>query len=217
MEKQVAEIKQTIVSMGGLVEKALVVIAEVLQSQRRDFLSQVQELEKQINQLHLEVDALCMKAIATQSPVAKDLRFTLAVIKMNADIERMGDQCISISYTIDEYQREQPLGEMKTIREMLGEVQKMVRMALDCFIQNKMELAEDVLKYDDQVDAYRNQVNVAMIDKMKKDPAFIPAAMDLIFMARNLERIADHCTNIAEDVIFVNTGKDVRHGGVHEQ
>ena len=217
MEKQVAEIRQTIVSMGGLVEKALAIIAEVLRNRNKDFLAQVQELEEQINQLHLDVDALCMKAIATQSPVARDLRFTLAVIKMNADIERMGDQCISISYTLEEYKKEQPLVEMKSIREMLTEVQKMVRMALDCFTQNRNDLANDVLLYDDRVDNLRNQINSAMIDKMKMDPSFIPAALDLIFMARNLERIADHCTNIAEDVIFVNTGRDVRHGGSHEQ
>jgi phosphate transport system protein len=216
LEKQVAEIKQSIVSMGGLVEKSLAVIAEVLEKNNLDFLVQVQEIEEQINQLHLDVDALCMKAIATQSPVARDLRFTLAVIKMNADIERMGDQCISISYALQEYQKEQPLAEIKSVREMLVEVQKMVRMALDCFTQNRNDLATDVLMNDDKVDHLRNQINSAMIEKMKKDPSFIPAAMDLIFMARNLERIADHCTNIAEDVIFVNTGRDVRHGGAHE-
>ncbi len=202
--------------MGGFVEKALVVLGENLQHPKKDLVQQVRQLEEKINQLHLEVDSLCMKLIATQSPVAKDLRFTLAVIKMNADIERMGDQCISISYAIDEYHREPPLSEMKLIQGMLKDVQKMVRMALDCFIQGNLELAEEVLEFDDQVDGLRNQVNDEMMKKMQTEPSFVPAAMDLIFMARNFERIADHCTNIAEDVIFVNTGKDIRHGGVHE-
>lgn len=216
MEKQLLEIKNSIVSMGGFVEKALVVLGESLQHQKKDLVQRVRELEEQINQLHVQVDSLCMKLIATQSPVAKDLRFTLAVIKMNADIERMGDQCISISYAIDEYHRELPLAEMKLIQDMLKDVQKMVRMALDCFIQGNLDLAEEVLEFDDQVDQMRNQVNEQMIKKMQMEPSFIPAAMDLIFMARNFERIADHCTNIAEDVIFVNTGKDIRHGGVHD-
>lgn len=202
--------------MSGFVEKALVLIGESLQNHKKDVVKDVRELEEKINQLHLQVDSQCMKLIATQSPVAKDLRFTLAVIKMNADIERMGDQCLSISYATEEYYREEPLAEMKLVQEMLKDVQKMLRMSLDCFIQGNLTMAEEVLEFDDQVDQSRNLIKDQMIKRMQKEPSLIPAAMDLIFMARNFERIADHCTNIAEDVIFVHTGKDIRHGGMHE-
>ena len=151
--------------------------------------------------------------MAKQGPVAKDLRMVIAIIKINTDLERMGDQLVNISYTAQDYLGRKPLQIVKEVSRMSEIVREMVRKSLDSFVRADPKAAEKVLQMDDSVDDLKNQVFHQMISHIKAYPADTEAALDIILIARNFERMGDHATNIAEDVIFVSTGKDIRHGG----
>lgn len=213
------EIKNLILSMGGYVERALeeavqsLLIGESQPKESKAHFDKVHELEQKINENQITVDNECMAFVATQGPVAKDLRFIISVIKINADLERMGDQCVNISYSAKEYlARTDRVAGLADIERMSHLVREMVKMSLDCFVKENLELAKAVLLKDDEVDALKQKVFVDGSAAIKKNSAVSESALDLILIARNLERLGDHATNIAEDVIFVSTGKDVRHG-----
>ena len=172
----------------------------------------VYELESTINEHHILVDEACVKMIARQSPLAADLRWIVATIKINTDLERMGDQAVNISHNGEHYLKELPLKPLVDLPKMAAEVRQMVRSCLDAFVRKDELLAHQVLKQDDLVDAFKNQIFQDLRYHMATDPHAIERALDLILIARNLERLGDHATNIAEDVIYALTGKDIRHG-----
>lgn len=213
MEKQLAQVKSTLLEMGGGVEKALGLLADSIGTRNPEVHKEVRLIENNINACHKEVDLLCLQVLAMQSPRAKDLRFILSCIKINTDLERMGDQCVNISHTSQDYVEGSALAEVKTVLEMARKVRSMLRRSLDCFVSNQLADAQEILTLDDEIDGYKNRIFQQMIQVMKTDSSKVTEAVDLILIARNLERIADHCTNIAEDVIFSLTGDDVRHGG----
>lgn len=213
------EIKNLILTMGGYVEKALEEATQALAAGSvnsetfKSHFDKVHQLEKQINDNQIKVDNECMAFLATQGPVAKDLRLIVSVIKINADLERMGDQCVNISYSAREYlSRGNRVEGLAEIERMSKVSREMVKMSLDAFVKENTELAKSVLEKDDEVDALKEQVFKNSTAAIKKDSSGSESALDLILIARNLERLGDHATNIAEDVIFVSTGKDIRHG-----
>ncbi len=213
MEKQLSQVKSTLLEMGGGVEKALGLLADAFGTNDQKVYDEVRTIENGINALHKEVDLLCLQILAMQSPRAKDLRFILSCIKINTDLERMGDQCVNISHTSKDYTTRTSLAEIKSVLTMAKKVRSMLRRSLDCFVSNQLNDAQEILTLDDEIDAFKNQIFQEMIQVMKTNSEKVAPALDLILIARNLERIADHCTNIAEDVIFSLTGDDVRHGG----
>jgi phosphate transport system protein len=148
--------------------------------------------------------------------MAKDLRLIVAIIKINTDLERMGDQAINISHNGRRYLQEPALKPLIDIPRMSDEVRAMVRDSLDALVRGDANLAEQVLKRDDIVDAFKNQIFRELITYMLASPKSIEQALNLILISRNLERIGDHATNIAEDVIFVVTGRDIRHGALNK-
>ena len=160
----------------------------------------------------MQVDEACLNLLARQSPLAADLRLVVAIIKINTDLERMGDQAVNISHNGRRYLMEPPLKPLIDIPRMAEEVRFMVRAALDAFVTQNLKLAHDVLDRDDSVDTLKNTIFKELLGYMSTDSRSIERALDLILIARNLERIGDHATNIAEDVIFACTGEDVRHG-----
>ncbi|MBK7960288.1 MAG: phosphate signaling complex protein PhoU [Bdellovibrionales bacterium] len=174
----------------------------------------VRDLEDQINADHISVDNVCLNLLAKQGPVAKDLRLILSVIKINTDLERMGDQCMNIAFTGKDYLTRAPISQAETIDLMAVLAKKMVKSSLDSFVRGDVELAKEVLLMDDQVDELKNRIFSILTEHMKKRSQDVEASLDLILIARNLERLGDHATNVAEDVIFAFTGKDVRHGGI---
>lgn len=145
--------------------------------------------------------------------MAKDLRLVLAVTKINTDLERMGDQASNIAFCGEDYikRHARPIF-VKELTEMTKEVQYMVKASLDAFVRRDVELSRQVLERDDTVDAFKEKIFNGLKQKMAEDNTQIDACMDLILIARNLERLADHATNIAEEVIFLATGDDIRHG-----
>lgn len=213
VDVELRELKNKILSMGGFVERAIEEAIKALVERNPAPLQLVHEYEAQINRLHMEVDEYCLKLLARQSPLAADLRMALAIIKINSDLERMGDQAVNIAHNCKHYLGMVPVKQLDDLPKMTVETKHMVRQALDAFMQESVVKGQEVLALDDSVDNFKDKIFSDLIQYMKKDPSVVEAAMHLILIARNLERIGDHATNIAEDVIFAMTGKDVRHSG----
>lgn len=211
-DQQFGSLRQMILDMGATVEKAIEFSLKGLIEKNPDAFNQVKAFEARVNQFHIEVDEACLQVLARQAPMASDLRLVLGCIKINSDLERMGDQAMNIAHYGRHYVSELPLKPLIDLPKMADEVRKMTREALDAFFKQDQELANAVLLNDDVVDAYKRNIFDELIGIMKQDPKNVERAMDLILISRNLERIADHATNIAEEVIFVASGVDIRHG-----
>lgn len=212
IDSALTKLKEKLLTMGGFVEKAIEEAAQGLLDGNASRFKRVHEYEEKINQLQIEVDEDCLKLLATQSPLAQDLRLILAMVKINTDLERMGDQAVNISMNGQEYLNRPALKPLIDIPRMAEQARLMTREALDAFVKGDVKLAQDVLDRDDAVDQMKDQIFRELLTYMMADPKKIEQALCLILIARNLERVADHATNIAEDVIFVVSGQDVRHG-----
>ena len=208
---ELRRIKDKLLAMGGYVEKSIEEATQALITKSAFRLAAVFDLEEKINSSHIEVDELCLWILARQAPVAADLRWVLAVIKINSDLERMGDQATNIAYNTQEYLKQDPIVPFPDLARMASLVQAMVRKSLDALMRQDLELAQEVLKSDDDVDMLKNQVFKLICMHLENHPKSVQPGLDLILIARNLERIGDHATNIAENVIFAFTGEDVRH------
>lgn len=211
-EVELRELKNRILAMGGLVEQAIEKSTLLLGSRDQSGFAQLKSIERKINEENMMIDSICLEVLARLSPVAADLRLILAIIKINTDLERMGDQAMNIGYNVDHYIEDGGVDLKLNLPHMAGLVKKMVRDALDAFMKDDIGLAQKVLESDDEVDQFKNKVFQKMLTFMRTTPDQIGPALDMILVARNLERMADHATNIAEDVIFACTGEDVRHG-----
>ncbi len=199
--------------MGQYTQKALGLVLQALIEKRIELFDEVFEIEKQINEWHKQVDEDAVEFLAQNGPVAKDLRTTVALVKINTDLERMGDQCVNIAYIgKDALKRNDDLN-LPIIRTMFSLVQEMIEKSLSSFVKHDAKVAEKVLMMDDEVDTLKAKVQSDMIQEIKKNPEHVEKYLALILIARNLERFGDHATNIAEDVIYTEAGQDIRHGG----
>lgn len=207
----IRELKEKLIAMAGQVERAIAAATEALQSKSPERIQEVFEIEKKINQAHIAVDDACVKLLALQQPLAADLRLIIAVIKINTDLERMGDQAVNIAHNTQRYIAREPLKPLVDLPKMFEEVRFMVREAIDSFVKRDPVFARDVLRRDDAVDALKAKIFDDVVAHMRQDPSKIDQGLALILIARNLERIGDHATNIAEDVIYAISGDDIRH------
>ncbi len=212
-ETELKNLKGRILEMGGYVEQAIDVATEALHERNSAKLDGVHSLERKVNEAHVSIDNACVELLARQSPFAADLRLIIAIIKINTDLERMSDQAVNISYNAEHYLKDHRIDLADDLAKMGILVKAMVRNALDAFMLQDTALAQAVLEADDEVDAYKSRMFELLLPFMKTEPTLVESALDLILIARNLERMGDHATNIAEDVIFACTGEDVRHGG----
>lgn len=213
LDSQIEEIKKLILIMGGNVEMALLDATQALLTRNTSKLKNVHQTEIKINEEQIRIDEACLNILAKQSPVAKDLRIILSILKINTDLERMGDQATNIAYTTQDYLNRTSLTQVNHISQMSEFVRKMVKDSLDSFVRCDDVRARQILLMDDEVDSLKNKVFREIAEHMKSHPQDVDAGLDLILIARNFERLGDHATNIAEDVIFAYTGEDVRHGG----
>jgi phosphate transport system protein len=209
----IQDLKSRILEMGGRVEESIASAVAVLLSCDLDSAATVRELENSINRLHIRVDELCVRLLATQQPMGSDLRFIVAAIKTNADLERIGDQAVNIAgnapYALGGNPLEQEVrGDFKA---MCAATRNMVREALDAFVCIDLAKAEAVLAMDDEVDALKRTIFDKALKAMEEGSIGIHKGLELILIARNLEKIGDHASNIAEDVIYARSGRDVRH------
>ena len=208
---ELEELNQKLLEMAGLVESAIHRSVRSLVDQDRELAEQVIRDEPRINKMEMEIDGLAMRLLALRQPVARDLRFLTAALKINTDLERMGDLAQNIAERSLSLMHHPLVRPMIDIPRMASLVQSMLLKCLDAFVNGDEALARSVLMSDDEVDNLRDAVYAELLVIMQRDSAVVPAAVDLIFVARNLERIGDHATNIAEDVVFLVKGIDVRH------
>jgi phosphate transport system protein len=210
-EEQLDELRKRLLEMSGLVESAVYRSVQSLVEKDEQQAQQVLQNESRINQMEIDIDELATQLLALDQPVATDLRFITAATKINNDLERMGDLAVNIAERALSLMHEPLVKPLIDIPHMASLVEGMVRKALDAFVRKDTELARSVLVSDDAVDDLRDSVYGELISYMQSDPANVRQCVDLMFVARNLERIADHATNIAEGVLFLVEGVDVRH------
>jgi phosphate transport system protein len=210
-EEELQALKNRLLTMGALVEERVHQAVRSLIDRRLDEAEAVIVADKEVNDLQIDIDDRCLKLLATQSPLAIDLRLITAAMKINADLERIGDQAVNIAENVIKLLPQPPLKPLIDIPRMAELAQQMTRDALDAFVKKDPALARDVLRRDDEVDSLKDQVFRELLTYMMADPGTIQRALSLILISRNIERIADHATNIAEDVIFLVEAKDVRH------
>lgn len=209
--EELEELQGRLLEMGSLVESAIHHAVLALVERSEDLAQQVLRNEDRINHLEVEIDELAVRLLALQQPMARDLRFLTAAIKINTDLERMGDLAVNIVERSIALMHRAPVKPLIDIPQMARTVETMVRKSLDAFVKREPELARSVLLSDDVVDRLKDSIHAELVSFMQQDPSVIPQAIDLILVARHLERIADHATNIAEDTLFMVKGVDVRH------
>jgi len=202
--------------MGGIVEQRVSQAVLALMERRAELSDAVIEGDKEVNDLQIEIDDRCLKLLALQQPMASDLRLITSAMKINADLERIGDQAVNIAENANQLLSQPPLKPLLDLPRMAEIAQQMTRDSLDAFVHRDSALARKVLERDDEVDQLKDQNFRVLLTYMMADPGTIERALGLILISRNLERIADHATNIAEDVIFLVEAKDVRHHHVEE-
>jgi phosphate transport system protein len=200
-------------AMGELVESRVRDALAALLERHSDLAVKVATGDAAVNELELEVDDLCIKFLALQNPVASDLRLVRSIIKVNTDLERVGDQAVNIAQGVIRILA-QPLLRPTLDVARLGEAAiSMLHDSLRSFVEQDVALATSVLSRDDEADELRDGIFRVLLTHMMADPGVIERALGLILVSRSLERIADHATNIAEEVVFVVEGRVVRHGG----
>jgi phosphate transport system protein len=209
--EELEDLQGRLLEMGTLVESAIHTSILALSERSEAQAQQVLGNEDRINHLEIEIDELAVRLLALQQPMAKDLRFLTAAIKINTDLERMGDLAVNIVERAIALMNRPPVKPLIDIPQMARTVESMVRKSLDAFVKREPELARSVLLSDDTVDRLRDSIHGELISFMQEEPESVPQALDLILVSRHLERIADHATNIAEDTLFLVKGVDVRH------
>lgn len=210
-EQELEKLKSKLLEMSALVESAVYRSVQGVVEKNEELAQQVLRNEGRINDLEIEIDELAISILALQAPLAADLRLVTAAIKINNDLERMGDLSVSIAQSAMALMKEPVIRPLIDIPHIAGLAQSMVRKALDAFVNRDADLARSVLASDDAVDNMRTASYHELISFMENNPQQIGQALYLLSVVRNLERIADHSTNIAEDVLFLVKGIDVRH------
>ncbi len=210
-QEQLEVLKERLLVMGGLAEERVRAVVEGLVDRNVDLVDAVQSGDEPLNSLHIEIDNRCFKMLALHQPMATDLRAIVAGVKINTDLERVGDLAVNIAEAVRRYLLHPPVKQLIDIPRMAEIAQRMLRDALDSFVRRDVDLAQGVLNEDDKLDALKTQVFRELLTYMLQDPSTIEPGLDLILISRHLERIGDHATNIAEDVIFMVSARDVRH------
>jgi phosphate transport system protein len=210
-EEELQQLQNRLLAMGGLAEDRVRAAVEGLVSRDTSVVDAVLTGDAAINQLHIEIDDRCFTLLALHQPMAVDLRAIVAAVKINSDLERVGDLAVNIAEAAVRYLKHPPVKELIDIPRMARIAQAMLRDALDAFVRRDLALAHTVLNQDDELDGLKSQVFRELLTYMLQDPHTIEPALDLILVSRHLERIGDHATNVAEDVIFMVSAKDVRH------
>jgi phosphate transport system protein len=214
-EELLEELLQKVVVMGTIVEGMVRTAMQVLMEHNEAHTARLMAKEQEVNQLQVDIDNAAVTLAVTQQPVAQDARFVFMASRISSELERIGDQCVNISQNARWIIKSPPLKPLVDIPIMADVVQKMVRDSVTAMISRDPAVADTIRDEEEKVDAFRDQIFRTLLTYMMADPSTIQRAMSLILVARNLERIGDHATNIAEEVIYWVQGRDVRRGGSH--
>jgi phosphate transport system protein len=210
-QEELQQLKTRLLEMGGLAEEEVRLAVKGLVDRDQELIDQVLAGDEPLNAMHIEIDNRSFTLLALFQPMAADLRAIVAAVKINTDLERVGDLAVNIAEAARRYTLHPPVKKLIDIPRMATIAQAMLRDALDAFVRRDVELAQHVLDQDDNLDELKTQIFRELLTYMLADPATIEPALDLILVSRHLERIGDHATNIAEDVIFIVSARDVRH------
>ena len=208
-QRSLEGLQQDILKMGGLVEENIFRSVDSLAKQDLKMAETVFQVEEEIDQMELKIEEKCLKLIATQQPMAKDLRKIASAFKIITDLERMGDYSVDIAKVTRRIGEDALIKPLIDLPQMARKVQIMVKNSLDAYVSENIELAKAVGKADDDVDQLHKQIFRELLVLMMENPRTISQATHLLFVSRSLERIADHATNISESVIYLVTGKRV--------
>lgn len=213
IDQDLAGIQQSLLRMGAEVEE---MVADALRAlvERDDELARgIVDRDRGVDSLEKSVDESCHRVLAIRQPTAVDLRFLVAVMKITNDLERVGDSAVNIAQSVEKLNQEPPLKPYVDLPALAGLVAQMVRDALDALVHRDSGLAIRICAKDDEIDALYKQIFRELLTYMIEDPKTVSRALHLLLIARNLERVGDHATNIAEDVIYYVEGRDIRHEG----
>jgi phosphate transport system protein len=210
-DEELKNLKEKLLQMAAHVEESIELSIEGLKDRKEELALEVLKREDSINLLDIEVDETCLRLLALRQPMAGDLRFITSAMKIGSELERMGDLAVNIAERTLDLLKTPLLKPLIDIPRMAKMAQAMVRDALYAFINRDENLARDVCKRDDEVDSLNNQIFRELLTYMIEDPSRIKEAVELLLVGRYLERIADHATNISEDVIYLVKGKTIKH------
>jgi phosphate transport system protein len=212
-EEELRKLKDQILEAGGIVEEMITRSMRALTERDSKMAEDVIRRDFEVNHLELDIDDLCVKLLALRQPAASDLRFITIGLRASKDLERMGDLAVNIAEQALALNKEPQLKPYADLPRMAVKAQEMVKISLDAFVKRDADMAQKVCEMDDEVDALDDRIFEELVDLMEKDSKAVERGTRLILVSRQLERIADHATNIAEEVIFMVQGRDIRHGG----
>jgi phosphate transport system protein len=211
LDQELDRARQMLLKMGGMVEAMVSRATQSLLERRSDLSAEVIQSDSDVDHLEIEIDEICHSILVRRQPTAVDLRFVVAVMKINSDLERIGDSAVNIAQSVEQLNEQPPLKPYIDLPHLSQLVQTMVRKSLDAFVNRDAALASEVCRSDDAVDGLYKQIFRELLTFMIEDPKTVSRALHLLLISRNMERIADHATNIAEDVIYYVEGRDIRH------
>lgn len=214
-DREIAELKEIILKMGLLVKALIARSVKALKERDKDLARSVIKDDVRVDRMELEVDDRCIELIAIRQPKASDLRTIMTGVRIATDLERIGDLAEDIAERSIELSEQGPIKPLIDIPQMADLAQAALQEALDAFVESDAEKARRIWEKEKQIDKLRDRVHDELLEIMMKDACAVPRAIPLLLVSRHLERIADHATNIAEDVVYMVEAKVVKHGGVN--
>jgi phosphate transport system protein len=211
-DQELSTLKEKILLMGGKVEQSIRLALKSIVDRDSELAKKVIQSDKDLNDLEIEIDEICHRLLALHQPMAGDMRFITSAMKINSDLERQGDLAVNMAKRALTLNQEAPLKPFIDIPRMADIALEMLKVSLDALVKRDSKMANQVRKRDDEVDDLNDLIFRELIEYMLEDKAKIKRALDIIQVSRDLERIADHATNMAEVVIYMVEGKDIRHG-----
>jgi len=212
LHRELAKIKKQTLSLGALVEERARMAVLAVETRDADLAQKVIDSDWEVDEMEIEIEEECLKVLALYQPVAVDLRFLVATIKINNDLERIGDEAVNIAERLVVMAKRPPMTFLFDYTPMAEKVQAMLKMSLDALVHLDVQLAFNVITMDDDVDAIQVQAYDRIKEAIKEFPDRVGYLINLLLVSRHLERLADHSTNIAEEVVYLIEGNIVRHG-----
>ena len=209
--KELENIKKQILTLGSMVEERVQMAMKAVEDNDSDLANQIIKSDYEIDEVEVEIEEECLKVLALHQPVAVDLRFLVAVIKINNDLERIGDQAVNIAERVGVTAKLEPIDNFFDYSSMCEKVQAMLKMSLDALINLDMDTAYKVATLDDEVDDIKSEAYDRIKQAIQENPDKVGYLINLLLISRHLERLADHAENIAEEVIYLVEGEIVRH------
>jgi phosphate transport system protein len=212
LQRELENIKKSILSLGALVEDRVRLAIKSIESRDADIAEQIVSMDYEIDEMEVDIEEECLKVLALHQPVAVDLRFIVGVIKINNDLERIADETVNIAYRIKTISKDKTCKFIFDYAVMAEKARNMLKMSLDAMVQLDTDMAFKVCLLDDEVDAYVRHAYEELKSSILETPENVGVLINMFLISRHIERIADHATNIAEEVIYLTDGEIVRHG-----